>query len=88
MVTHTHKNFYLKIFLKREMILFQRYEESRGFPCGSDGKESACNARDLGLVPGSGRFPGAGNGHTLQYSCLENSIDTGATVHGITKSWI
>ena len=45
------------------------------FPGGSDGKESAYNAGDLGLIPGSGRFPGEGNGHPLQYSCLENSVD-------------
>ena len=47
-----------------------------GFPGGSDGgisKESACNSGDLGLIPGSGRSPGEGNGYPLQYSCLENS---------------
>ena len=49
-----------------------------GFPGGSDGKESACSARDLGLIPGSGRCPGEGNGNPLQYSCLENSMDRGA----------
>ena len=43
-----------------------------GFPGGSDGKESACNAGDLGLIPGSGRSPGGGHGNPLQYSCLEN----------------
>ena len=43
-----------------------------GFPGGSDGKESACNAGDSGLIPGSGRSPGEGNGNPLQYSCLEN----------------
>ena len=48
------------------------------FPDGSDGKESACNVGNLGLIPGSGRYPGEGNGNTLQYSCLENSIDRGA----------
>ena len=42
------------------------------FPGSSDGKESACNAGDLGLIPGSGRFPGEGNGNPLQYCCLEN----------------
>ena len=42
---------------------------------GSDGKESACNAGYLGSMPGSGKFPGEGNGYTLQYSCLENSMD-------------
>ena len=48
-----------------------------GFPCSSVGKESACNAEDLGSIPGSKRYPGEGNGHTLQYSCLENPIDRG-----------
>ena len=46
-----------------------------GFPVGSDGKESACNAGNLGLIPGSGRSLGGGNGNPLQYSCLENSMD-------------
>ena len=49
-----------------------------GFPGGSDGKESACNAQDLGLIPGSGRSPGEGHGNPLQYSCLENPMDGGA----------
>ena len=51
---------------------------------------SACNAGDLGSIPGSGRSPGEGNGNPLQYSCLENPVDGGAwwaTVHGVTKSW-
>ena len=59
-----------------------------GFPGGSDGKESACNAGDPGLIPGSGRSPGKGNGNLLQYSFLENSMDRGAwwaIVHGVTK---
>ena len=45
---------------------------TEGFPGGSDGKESACNAGDLGLIPGLGRSPGGGHGKPLQYSCLEN----------------
>ena len=49
-----------------------------GFPGSSDGKASACNAGDLGSIPGSGRFPGEGNGNPLQDSCLGNSMDTGA----------
>ena len=60
-----------------------------GFPCGSDGKESACNIGDSGSIPGLERSPGEGNGNTLQYSCLENSMDRGswqATVHGVTES--
>ena len=48
------------------------------FPDGSNGKESACNAGDPGLIPGSGRFPGEGNGKPLQYYCLENPMDRGA----------
>ena len=50
---------------------------------------TACNAGDLGLIPGSGRSPGEGNGYPLQYSCLENSMDRGAwqaTVHGVRES--
>ena len=60
-----------------------------GFPGGSDDKESAHNAGDPGLIPGSGRSPGEGSGNPLQYSCLENSTDRGdwrATVHGGAKS--
>ena len=56
-----------------------------GFTGGSDGKQSACNAGDLGSIPGLGRSPGEGNGYPLQYSGLENSMD--CTVHGVTKSW-
>ncbi len=59
------------------------------FPGGSDGKASAYNAGDLGLIPGLGRSPGEGNGNPLQYSCLENPMDGGAwwaTVHGVAKS--
>ena len=64
-----------------------RIEESSG---GSDGKETTCNAGDLGSIPGLGRSPGEGNGYPLQYSCLENSMDRGdwqGTGHGVTKSW-
>ena len=48
------------------------------------------DTRDLSSIPGSGRFPGVGNGNPLQYSCLENSMSRGArkaTVHGVAKSW-
>ena len=48
------------------------------FPGGSDGKVSVYNSGDLGLIPGSGRFPGEGNGNPLQYSCLESPMDGGA----------
>ena len=60
-----------------------------GFPSGSNGKESACNAEGLGLIPGLGRPPGGKHGNPLQYSCLEDSMDREAwhaTVHGATKS--
>ena len=60
-----------------------------GFPCGSAGKESACNAGGLGLIPGLGRSLGEENGYPLQYNCLENSMDRGvwqATVHKFAKS--
>ena len=56
-----------------------------GFPDGSVGKESACNAGDPGLISGLGKSPGEGNGNPLQYFCLENRMDRGtpwATVHG------
>ena len=52
-------------------------------------RKPACSAGDLGLIPGSGRTPGEGNGHPLQYPCLENSMDREtwqATVHGIVES--
>ena len=58
------------------------------FPRSSDGKEPACNAGDLGSIPGSGRSAGEGNGNPLQYSCLENPMDKGAwwaMVHGVTR---
>ena len=56
----------------------------QGFPCGSAGKESSCNAGDLGSIPGLGRSPEEGKGYPLQYSCLENYMD--CIVHGVTKS--
>ena len=51
-----------------------------GFPGGSDGKASACNAGDPGSIPGSGRSPAEGNGNPLQHSCLENPMDGGASM--------
>ena len=59
------------------------------FSGGSEGKESAYSAGDLGLIPGLGRSPGEGNGYPLWYCCLENSMDRGAwwaTVYGVSKS--
>ena len=55
-----------------------------GFPGGSDNKESACNVGNLGSIPGLGRSPGEGKGYPLQYSGLENSMDS--IVHGVAKS--
>ena len=69
--------------LERQVLLFEPVSG------GSDGKEFACNAGDLGSVPGLGRSPGEGNGYPLQYSCLENSMDRGAwqaTVHGVAET--
>ena len=66
--------------------LFHFFSE---FPGGSDRKESACKAGHRGSVPGSGTFPGEGNGNPLQYFCLGNPMDKGAwwaTVHMVTKS--
>ena len=70
------------------ILLF--YSFPHYFPGGSDGKESACNAGDLGSIPGLGRFAGGGRGNPLQCSYLENPMDRGAwraTVHGVAKSW-
>ena len=57
-----------------------------GFPGGSDGKESTCNAGGLDLIPELGRSPGEGNGHPLQFSCQENSMDRGAW-QAIYSTW-
>ena len=65
------------------------YYKFRGFPDGSDGKESACSMGDLGSIPGLERSPGEGHGNPPQYSCLENPMDRGAEqamVHGVTES--
>ena len=65
-----------------------------GFPGGSDGKESVCSAEAPGSIPGSGRFPGEGNGNWLQYSFLENLMDRRVwwtTVHGVHRvrhNWV
>ena len=63
-------------------------EHILGFPGGPDGKESPCNAENLGSIPGSGGFPEEGNDYPLHCSCLENPMDRGtwqATGHGVTK---
>ena len=61
-----------------------------GFPAGSDDKESACTAGDLGSIPGLGGSPGEGQGNPLQYSCQKNphgQRSLRATVYGVAKSW-
>jgi len=66
-----------------------RTTNNKGLSCSSDGKESTCNAGDLGLIHRFRRLSGEGNGNPLQYSCLENPMDRGAwrvTVYGVTKS--
>ena len=71
----------IPVFYKLEFNL----TEQQDFPGGSEGKASACNAEDLGSIPGLGGSPGEGNGNPLQYTCLKNSMDGGvwqATVHG------
>ena len=72
-------------FLGREDPLEKGYATHSSIPCDSAGKESTCNAGDLGSIVGLGRSPGEGKGHPLQYSGLENS--TNYIVHGVTKSW-
>ena len=71
--SHTHFFFYFSNipldYISQLLLQFM------GFPGSSDGQESACNTRDPGSIPGSGRSPGGGNGNPLQYSCLENSMD-------------
>ena len=63
-----------------------RVFSSRGFSCGSAGKESACNAGDLGSIPGWGRSPGEGKGYPVQHSGLENPMD--CVVHGVAHGWV
>ena len=70
------------MILKNELLLlfflFINFKQYWGFPGGSEGKASACNAGDPGLIPGLGKSPGEGHGNTLQYSCLGNPMDRGA----------
>ena len=75
--------------IKLQALVIKRMEDKARFFCEMYGKESACNARDLGSIPGLGRSPGGAHGNPLQSSCLENPMDTGiwwATVHGVAKS--
>ena len=79
--------------LHRQAGFFSLPRAPLGLPQGHSSKESICNAGgavDTGSIPGLGRSPGGGNGNPLQYSCLENPMDSGAwhaTVQGVTKSW-
>ena len=73
---------YIRHFVTNGNFTFQGWggegaknQLSMGFPCGSAGKESVCNAGDLGSIPRLGRSPGEGKGYPLQYSGLENSMD-------------
>ena len=86
------KQFHLPLYQKESSTKNKLYLET--FPGGVSGKEPACQCRlDLRLtssIPGSGRFPGEGNGNPLQYPYMENPMDRGAwqaTVHGVTQSW-
>ena len=76
--THAHR------FPIRILRFLTQFSFMVGFPCGSAGKESTCNAGDPGSIPGLGRSPGKGKGYPLQAS-LENSMD--CIVHGFAKSW-
>ena len=80
----------VELWICNAVLIFSSLEIPTVFPCGSDGKESACNATDPASIPGLGRSPGEGNGNPLQYSCLENFMDRGAwwaSVPGAVKSW-
>ena len=69
----------IKIFASSGITNYSKLlRQEKTFPGGSDGRQSACNAGDLGSVPGLGRSPGEGNGNPLQYSCLENFMERGA----------
>ena len=74
---------------KRLVYIFMTLLFSQGFPDASNSKEFALSVGDLGLIPGSGRCPGKGNGYPHQYSCLKNPTDSGvwqATVCGLSAS--
>ena len=67
------------MFVEKDGVFHKKNLNFRlGFPGGSEGKASACNAGNPGSIPGSGRSPGKGNINPLQYSCLENPMDGGA----------
>ena len=85
----------LRVLLQITQLLFSgrlgfELKFDTSFPGGSVVKNALANAGDVGLIPGSGRSPGEGNGNPLQYSCLGNPMDRGAwwaAVHGVTKNW-
>ena len=82
-------NLVIKSYNYKNMHVIECLKVLSGFPGGSDGRASACNAEDPGSIPGSGRSPAEGNGNPLQYSCLENPMVGGAwyvIVHGVSKS--
>ena len=71
-----------------ELSQYPAINQEKGFPAGSGGKNPPADAGDAGSIPGSGRSPAGGNSHPLQYSCLENPMDTGAwraAVRGVLK---
>ena len=70
---------------RNRVLQYTGVKAQEGFPCGSAGKESACNVGDLSSIPRLGRSPGEGKGYPFQYSGLENSTD--CIVHGVAKSW-
>ena len=86
--TYMYNRIILLYCLKLIYIIYV-YITYGNVPGGSDGKASACNAGDLGSIPGSGRSPGEGSDNPLQYPCLENPMDREAwwaTVHGVTEN--
>ena len=84
--------FFIPLAIRKEpefQMSFNKLSLSKGFPGGSDGKESACNEGDLSLILGLRISPGEGHNNPLQYSCLENPMDRGAwqaIVHGFPES--
>ena len=76
------------LLIASSVLVNQQHKLNMGFPGGSVGKESACNAPDPSLIPGLGRSAEEGNGNPLQYSCLGNPMDRGALwaiVHGVAQ---
>ena len=85
-MSHDHCNRISEGSKITKMHLYMYIHMCMGFPCASGGKESACNAGDLGSIPGLGRSPGEQKGYKLQYFGLEKSMD--CIVHGVAKSQI